>query len=354
MSESSRTGGWVVAGIGLLAGGLSVLGAFGAFIPPLGALFGTEGEGAGTFFGLLLGACFWGGIGLLALKLTRADQRKQLAVVTANAPFTPSSPVVPLPAGLGMRWRWAMTVPVMLLAVVGPWTGSVLVSLWWRRDVFSMLHEDEPFWGEFAESVGDAWPAVLVPVLTIAVYVLLRGGTIATWPKACVILALLLIGPTALMTLVAQERIVQNLPAILFCAGLVWAAWEFGRAAVGLLTRPIAMDVVRSSAEIPVPLPEGVARLRVQRTEVVLDKVSGHDKKKRLTLSLTKLRSVGMTEVAEPTKAHLPSSITLDLPAGSALRLASGKSEWLLPIEEITGQYLVAAITDRASRLRKS
>ena len=348
----------VVAAIGLFAIAIYVvLAAFGVVIPPLGRLLGTEGEGAGTFFGRLLIACLWVGVGLGTLMSAQADRAEQRTMAARSASLTPTTPVVPLPAGPGMVWRWVTAVPVMLLAVVGPWLGAGVVSLWWRRDFFSGFTGDRPFWSEFAESVGDTWPTAAISCVTITIYALLRGGTIATWPKACVILSLPSIVPMLLRALESQDRSWQDLPAVLFCAGLVWASWEFGQAAVGLLTRPIAMDVVRSPAEIPVPLPEQTARLRVQSTELVLDRplfylLSEQDKKSS-TMALAEVTSIGLTEVAEPRMYPLSDVVWLNLPAGSALRVEAGGTEWLVPVDEVTGQYLVAAITDRAARLRK-
>lgn len=166
------------------------------------------------------------------------------------------------------------------------------------------------------------------------------------------ILALLVVGPIGFMNVFSADSLWQQLPNLLFTGGLVWASWEFGGLAVGLLTRPIAMDLVRSPTEIPVPLAEQTARLRVQTDRLVLDRLSRDEKKKSLTIPLSRLRSATMTRVDDERTVTLSNGVTLDVPAGSALSVAGAQQRWLLPIDETTGQHLVSAITIRAAKFR--
>jgi hypothetical protein len=138
------------------------------------------------------------------------------------------------------------------------------------------------------------------------------------------------------------------LPNIALGVGLIWLTYELGRLTLWVLSRPVALDLVHSSLEIPYDVPGSRARLRIRRDHVRLDRLRAARGSVRRTIRWAELRQARLDEVDEPTTWQASEQTRIDVPAGPVLRIAGGDEEWVLPVTEAMGEDLAAAITLRA------
>lgn len=354
MSDDDSGSGAILAGAGLfLAIGLiSLAMAVGAVVPAVGDVMNVETTGVGGVIGYLFATAFFGGPGLLMLMLWRRNQRAR-----PDDDWEPSARLVdqrimPLPAGPGLAVRWLAAVPLMVLAMALPFVGFAAITAWSSVAFGASLSDfgELSFLAEFTENLGQTWQTLFVPAAVLVGF-LLRRTRMAAWPTAVVWVAGWLLVPT---TFIGTAMSDAPLPDIAFAVGLAWLTYELARAAVRILSRPVAQDVVGSELEIPYQLPGRRIRLRVQRDRLVLDRLTASkDGTKRLVMKWSDVRDVDLLDLEEE-QSWAAGPATIDVPAGPALRIVDAKQKWLIPVPEYLGECLTSAITLRAARRRQT
>ncbi len=353
MKDDDSRSGAVLAGAGLfLVLGLISLGmAVGAVVPAFGEALNFDGRGIGYMFGSLFGTAFFGLPGVL---LARSWWRAKPA---NSDDWEPSARLVeqrvmPLPEGPGLTVRWVVAVPLMVLAVGLPYVGFSAVTAWSSVAFgaslpdFSGSEPDPSFLAEFGDNLSTGWKTLFVPAAVLVGFLLWRSR-MAAWPTAVLWVAGWLLIPAVLLGSAVGD---SSLPDIAFAVGLAWLSYELARAAVRILSRPVAEDVVGSGLEIPYQLPGRRIRLRVQRDRLMLDRLtSSKDGTKRLVMKWSDVRDVELLDL-EQEQSWAAGPATIDVPAGPALRIVSAEQKWLIPVPEYLGECLTSAITLRAAR----
>lgn len=323
--------------------------AVGAVVPAVGDAMSVDSRGVGGMFGYLGGALFFGAIALGGLWLWRRAE-KHRATPRARAELAVTDDIAPLPAGPGLVARWCVAAPLLLLATVVPILGQMAMSAWAAVSFSETLPDfgdpDPTFGAEFGDSLGDMGYAVIVPGFVLLVF-LVRRTMFATWPKACLWLAVYALAPGVLMGSVLGSS-GSVLPNLALGAGLVWLNYLLGTLALWRLSRPIAQDLVPSELEVPYQVPDSGARLRVQRDRLVLDRLEGTKGKVRKEILWAELSEARLEHVGTTTTWQAGTGTHVEVPPGHALRLRGADENWLLPIEEPLGEDLTTLITQRA------
>jgi hypothetical protein len=205
---------------------------------------------------------------------------------------------------------------------------------------------DPTFWPEFREDLGAMVYAAIVPGFVLLVF-LLRRTMFATWPKACLWLAVYALAPGVLMSSVLGSN-GSLLPILALGAGLVWLNYLLGTLALWRLSRPIALDLVPSELEVPYEVPDSRARLRVQRDRLVLDHLKGAKGGVRKEILWAELTEARLEHIGAASTWQASTGTHVDVPPGHALRLTGAGEDWLLPIDEPLGEDLTTLITLRA------
>lgn len=267
--------------------------------------------------------------------------------------------------GPGLTYRWLAAVPLMLVATALPVLGGLVLRAWVGVSSTIIFPDEDPptFAEEFGDALGVVTPTAVAAAVVTLVF-LVRRSMFAAWPAACVWLVALGMGPTVLYGDVFSGSGV-TLPNLSLALGVACLNYWLGRAALWVLSRPVATDLVESTLEIPYTLPGSFVRLRVKHDRLVLDRLglTGADKTRlRKVIKLGALREVKLTHQAEPTRWKVRATATLDdtpaksktieVPAGPVLRIVASKEKWLIPIPEILGEDLATAISMRANATR--
>jgi hypothetical protein len=257
-----------------------------------------------------------------------------------------------LPAGPGLRVRWLVAVPLMLVAVALPAFAQLAIGAWTSLSFQDSLPDfgdsgpDPTFWSEFRHDLGAVGPTLILPGVVLLVY-LLRRSVFATWPMACLWLSLWTLAPMVLLGW-AMDAGDARLPNLALGVGVVWLTYELGRLTLWVLSRPIAKDIGLSGLEIPYAVPGSRARLRVRRDHVRLDRLRNAGKgSTRRVIRWADLDEVRVDNLDKSTSWEASSRTRIDVPAGPALRIVGRKEEWLLPVTESTGEDLVGVIALR-------
>jgi hypothetical protein len=174
---------------------------------------------------------------------------------------------------------------------------------------------------------------------------LLRRTMFAVWPRTCLWVAVLVLGPVTLLSWMTGDK-VALLPNLALGGGLIWLTAELGRLTSWVLSRPVARDVALSELEIPYRVPG--ARLRIQRDGLRLDRLRSGGNKVHKVIRWGELRQARLDELAAPTSWQASTGTRVEVPAGPVLRISGAGEEWLLPVTESLGEDLAAAITLRA------
>ncbi|MPZ83299.1 MAG: hypothetical protein GEV28_24065 [Actinophytocola sp.] len=346
------------------AGLLSLTAAVGAAVPAVGAAVNVESTGVGAMFGYLFAACFFGLPGLVALAGVRRTRRRARAAAGEPHPVPASfagTSSMPLPDGPGLPLRWAVAVPLMLLAAFGPWMGALVLGTWSDlafHDLFSS-YVDRPrtsFGAEFRENLATSWQQALLPALVTAGF-LVRRHRMASWPAACLAMAMVMIF-FGLLTRIAfdADGLAEALPDIAFGVAVIWSSHALGGLAEHVLSRPIATDVVASGMEIAFRLPRQRARLRVQDNRLVLDRIGTRRRHRRTSTPRVVIPWSALTDVrveeqrTDVSWAPVEGRTRLvEVPAGPAVRIEATNQTWLLPAaSERVAQTIVTVITIRA------
>lgn len=254
-----------------------------------------------------------------------------------------------LPAGPGLRARWLVAGPLMVVATVLPAFAQLALGAWTSLSFQDLLPDfgdagpDPTFWSEFRHDLGTVGPVLILPGGVLLVY-LLRRSVLASWPSACLWLSVWTLAPMTLLGS-AMDSGGARLPNLALGVGVVWLTYELGRLALWVLSRPIARDIGLSVLEIPYTVPGSRARLRVRRDHLRLDRLRSTGKgSTRRVIRWADLDEVRVDNLDKPTSWEASSRTRIDVPAGPALRVVGGKEEWLLPVTESTGEDLVGVI----------
>lgn len=253
-----------------------------------------------------------------------------------------------LPPGPGLARRWCAAVPLMLVSTVLPTFGQLALSAWASlafNDVLPDLGERDPtFWTEFSDGLDDIGAVAALPA-AVTVLFLLRRTRFAVWPATCLWLGVVAVGPMLLFGSVLDRDTL--LPSLAFAAGLIWLNAALGRLTLRVLSRPVTRDLALSELEIPYRLPGSRARLRVQRDRLRVDRLHTMHGDVGKVVRLADVRAARLDRLAEPTSWHPTSETEVIVPAGPVLRVTGVDEEWLLPVDEATGEDLAAVITLR-------
>jgi hypothetical protein len=309
-----------------------------SLIPPLAKELRLDPS---VFFTSLSGAAVFGGFALWGLRHRRVAMAREAARWGTVAPDAlTNEDQVPLASGPGLTVRWLMAVPVMLVATVLPSLGQVAVLTWGR------LSSDESltFSAAFGDSVGNLAYAVIVPAFALLVF-LVHRTTFAVWPKTCLWLAVWALVPTTVLITAIDD--VPVLPNIAFGAGLVWLNHELGKLVLWRLSRPVTRDLALSTLEIPYRVPGEKARLRVRHDGLLLDKLG--DRSLNRVIRWPELTRVRVERVHKETVWDSGPRGVITVPTGHALRVTGTAAEWLLPVPQLLGENLAAAIVLRAT-----
>ena len=343
--ETSPAGAFVAIGVCGLLGVLGLAAAVGAVVPAVGDAMNLRSAGAGGMLGYLFGAVFFGSpavVGVVALRRRRVAEPAPAAGATALA----GRPVVALPDGPGLTARWCAAVPLMLLSAFVPFIG---------QKVAAPFAQGAP--GEFWAEVADNWQLACLPALLVAGFLVWRTS-FGAWPAACRYSALVVVVPATLIT-VALEEPLDWLRDAAVAAGLVWLSHELARLTLHVLTRPVAMDVVRSRLEIVFPLPGQRPRLRVKHDRLVLDRLHQYPALAMVDSDTTRL-ALPWREIrdAELDGQHVDrmwtpvdgETTTIRVPSGPAVRITGGDGTWLVPVGgEPTAHTVIAVIKNRCA-----
>lgn len=328
----------------------SVLLAVGAVVPAVGDVMAGDNTGVGAMFGYLAGALFFGGFGVVGLLSVRRDRRRLAALPQRPAEPLPATAGTMLPNGPGLPLRWLGAAPLMVLAMGLPTVGALTITAWSSiafDDSFSISGDPRPtFWAEFRESAGYLGYTAALPLVVLVIYLVRR--TFGSWPKACLWVAAWIVLPGLLLTSTINPG-GEILPNLAFGAGVVLLNWGLGRAALWLLSRPVARDLAVSDMEIPYKVAGSKARLRVQRDRLLLDRLREEESNVYKEIRWADLQAVRLEHVTTPTSWIASGNTTIKVPAGPALHITGAADEWLLPVPEPLGEDLAAAITLRAN-----
>ena len=358
MSDDDSGSGAILAGAGLfLVLGLISLGmAVGAVVPAFGEALNFDGRGVGYMLGSLFGTAFFGLPGVLLARSWWRAKRAKLPDDWEPSSRLVEQRVMPLPDGPGLLVRWLAAVPLMVLAVGLPYVGFAAVTAWSSVSFGASLPDfdgsrpDPTFLAEFGDNLSSSWQTLFIPVGVLAGF-LLRRTRMAAWPTGVLWVAGWMLIPAVLIGSALSD---SSLPDFAFAVGLAWLSYELSRAAVRILSRPVAEDVVGSELEIPYQLPGRRIRLRVQRDRLVLDRLtSSKNGTKRLVMKWSDVREAELLDLAED-RTWAAGPATIEVPAGPALRIVSAKEKWLIPVPEYLGECLTSAITLRAARRRQT
>lgn len=355
MSDDDSGSAAILAGAGLfLAIGLiSLAMAVGAVVPAVGDVMNVDTPGIGGVLGYLFATAFFGGPGVLMLTMWRRNQRAR-----PDDDWEPSARLVdqrimPLPDGPGLLLRWLAAVPLMVLAVGLPFLGFAAITAWSSVSFGSKLAEfggEQPgFLAEFGDNL-TTWQTLFLPAAVLVGF-LVRRTRMAAWPTAVLWVTGWMLFPTMFIGTVTSDAV---LPDLAFAIGLAWLTYELSRAAVRILSRPVAEDVVGSELEIPYQLPGRRIRLRVQRDRLVLDRLtSSKDGTKKLVMNWSDVREAELLDQPEEL-SWAAGPATIEVPEGPTLRIVGAKQKWLIPVPEYLGECLTSAITLRAARRRQN
>lgn len=356
MKDDDSRSGAVLAGAGLfIVLGLVSLGmAVGAVVPAFGEAMNSDGRGVGYMFGSLFGTAFFGLPGvLLARSWWRAKPAKRPDDWEPSARLVEQR-VMPLPDGPGLLVRWLAAVPLMVLAVGLPYVGFAAVTAWSSMafgEILADFGEPRPsFLAEFGDNLTSSWKVLFVPAAVLLGFLLWRSR-MAAWPTAVLWVAGWLLIPAMLLGTVSSDAMLADLA---IAVGLYWLSYELARAAVRILSRPVAEDVAHSELEIPYQLPGRRIRLRLQRDRLVLDRLtSSQDGTRQLVMNWPDVREAELLD--QPTELSWKAGpATIEVPPGPALRIVSAEQKWLIPVPEYLGESLTSAITLRAARRRQN
>lgn len=349
-------GGTMLAGAGLfIVLGLISLGmAVGAVVPAFGEYLNFDGRGIGYMLGSLFGTAFFGVPGVLMLKLWRRNQRARPADDWEPSARLAEQRVMPLPEGPGLVVRWLTAVPLMVLAVGLPFVGFAAITAWSSMSFGELLSDfGKPapsFSAEFGENLTSMWQTLFLPVAVLVGF-LVRRTRMAAWPTAVLWVAGWMLVPTVLIGTAMSDAALSD---VAFGVGLFWLSYELARAAVRILSRPVAEDIVGSELEIPYQLPGRRIRLRVQRDRLVLDRLTTNkEKKKQLVMRWSDVREAELLDQPKDLSWEAGPA-TIEVPAGPALRIVSAEQKWLIPVPEYLGECLTSVITHRAARRRQN
>ncbi len=237
-----------------------------------------------------------------------------------------------LAPGPGLFVRWLLATPLLLLAVALPVLGNTFLTAWFQH-------------GLTVEAAGLA-SLMAVPAVVLLVYVV-RRTVFATWPKACLWLAIGVAVPTSLLVSLATGDSI--LPSLALSVGFVWLNYELGRLTLWVLSRPVTRDLALSSLEIPYRPPGTRARLRVQRDRLLLDRLRAEESNPHKEIRWAALRSARLTHVGAATSWQASQHTTVPVPVGPALHIVAENDEWLLPVPAPLGEDLVSVIAMRAN-----
>lgn len=328
---------------------ISVLLAVGAVVPAIGDVMAGDNTGVGAMFGYLVGALFFGGFGVVGLLAVRRDRRRLAVLSQRPAEPLPMTAGVVLPAGPGLPVRWLGAAPLMVLAMLLPTVGELTISAWSSvafNDSFSLGDPQPTFWDEFWENAGYLGYVAALPLVVLVVFLVRR--TFVSWPKACLWVSGWIVLPGLLLTSMFNPG-GEILPNLAFGAGVVLLSWGLGRAALWLLSRPVARDLALSDMEIPYKVPGSRARLRVQRDRLLLDRLRAEEGNVHKEIRWADLQAVRLEHVTTPSSWIASGYTNIKVPAGPALRVLGRDDEWLLPVPEPLGEDLAAAVTLRAN-----
>lgn len=353
--ERTSSATWLIpVGLCCVLGLVSIAMAVGAVVPAVGDAMGVDSRGVGGMFGYLAGALFFGGLGLGGLLLGRRD-RKLRATPRSVAELTVADDIAPLPQGPGLVARWCVAAPLMVLSAVVPMLGQVALTAWASVGFSEVLPDfgdpDPAFWAEFREDLGNMSYAAIVPGFVLLVF-LVRRTMFATWPKACLWLAVYSLAPGVMIgSAIGSDG--STLPNLALGAGLVWLNYLLGRLVLWRLSQPIALDLVPAALEVPYDVPDSRARLRVRPDRLVLDRLSGDGKGKvRKEILWAELSEARLEHLGAAATWQASTGTSIEVPPGPALRLKGASEDWRLPIPEPLGEDLLTLITMRARRAR--
>lgn len=348
--RTSSAGMLIVTGLCCLLGLMGVAAAVGAVVPVVGDAMDVDNRGVGAMIGYLVGALVFGGIGLFGLAASRRRTRDR----PRQAPLQDNLSVAPellLPAGPGLTVRWLGAVPLMLVTTVLPMVGNLVISAWSRlsfRESLPDFGDPEPdptFWSLVGDNFGNVRWILAIPAIALVGFLVWRTR-FSAWPKVCLWLAVWALGPSVLIEAMV-DGFSERLPNIALGLGLILLNHQLGVLTLWLLSRPVARDLALSELEIPYQVPGSRARLRVRRDELRLDRLRAEKGNVHKSIRWADLSAVTVEEVPEPKSWQASASTTIEVPAGSALRVLGEKDEWLLPVTETMGEDLAAAITLR-------
>lgn len=331
--DSSPAGALIAIGVCGALGVAGLVAAVGAVVPAVGDVVHVRSTGVGGLIGYLVGAVLFGSpavVGVLALR------RKQAPVEPA---VMAARPVVPLPDGRGLVARWLAAVPLMLISAFLPFLGQKLLVAWTEGT------DSAGFWN---------WQPACVPALVVAGF-LLKRTAFGSWPAACRYSALVVVVPATMIS-TSFGRPLDWVRDIAAAAVLVWLSHEVAELTLRVLTRPVAMDVVRSRLEIVFPLPGQRPRLRVKHDRLVLDRLHQYpwlamidSDTTRIGLPWGKIRDA-QVDVQHTDRTWTPvdgETTTIRIPAGPAVRITGGDGTWLVPVQN--PHTVVAVIRNRSA-----
>lgn len=257
-----------------------------------------------------------------------------------------------LPDGPGLAVRWAMAVPLMLVAAFGPVAVAAVYRAWSDLAFDELLNPGQSFLSfddAFREKLPGTWPLALLP-LGLTIGFLLRRNRMASWPTAMLANGVAVLVPGAVVALSTVDDPVAPKAALL--GAVLVACFWLGRAAEYVLSRPVATDIVRSRLEIAMRLPRQLPRLRIQENRLVLDRLRRRGNRRGSTRAVIPWHE--LTDVRWETVSSLttwspaPHAREISVPAGPAVRIEAGKRTWLLPARsEELAQAIVTGIDMR-------
>jgi hypothetical protein len=256
-----------------------------------------------------------------------------------------------LPPGPGLRARWLVAVPLMVLSTVLPTLGQMVLSAWTSLSFNESLPDfGDPapvptFWDEFREDLDALAGVAVLPGVVLLVF-LLRRSLFPAWPKACLWLGLWVLAPATLFGSVLDQGD-ATMPNLAIGVGILWLSYELGRLTVRVLSRPVARDIALAELDIPYPVPGSRARLRVRRDGVRLDRLKAARGTVHKDIRWAELREARVDELDEPMSWQAGPRTLVEVPAGPVLRITGANQKWVLPVTEAMGEDLAAVIALR-------